>query len=327
MRGGGAARPVTARSVVAAALLGLLGCMTPLVSVGPASAQAPPPAAQAPAAAPSPAAASAPGAGPINAATDVRFDQLLDNQITLSNTFRDEDGKTVPLKSYFGKKPVVLVMPFYQCPGTCTAMLDGMARSFGDEKIKFKLGRDFDAIVVSINPKETPELAAAKKKEYLNLLGIPGAEKGWHFLTGDEANIRKLADEIGYKYKYNPDTDDYAHASGIVVITPDGHISRYFYGVDYPAGQVKLALTEAGRGKIGSPVDQIILYCYHYDPQTGKYGPAIFRIMQVAGLATVLLLGSFMVLAFRREYREGSGGIGGSGGGSGQTGARGEVKN
>jgi len=245
------------------------------------------------------------GGGAINAATDVRFDQLLDSKVTLSNTFRDESGKTVSLADYAGKKPLVLVMPFYQCPGTCTAMLDGMVRAFGDEKIKFKVGRDFEAITVSINPKETPELAAAKKKEYLNLLGMPGAEKGWHFLTGDEANIRKLADEIGYKYKYNPKTDDYAHASGIVVITPDGHVSRYFYGVAYPAGQMKLALTEAGRGKIGTPVDQLILYCYHYDPQTGKYGPAIFRLMQVAGFATVLILGSFMVLAFRRDYREG----------------------
>ncbi len=238
----------------------------------------------------------------INAATDVKFDQRLDSQITLANTFRDEDGKTVELKKYFNAgKPVVLVMLFYKCPGICPAMLDGMMKTFADPRNKYRIGRDFQAITVSIAPKETPELAAAKKKEYLSLLGIPGAETGWHFLTGDEPNIRKLADEIGYKYKYDPRSDNYAHASGIVVITPDGHVSRYFYGVEYPAGQMKLALTEAGHGKIGSVVDQVILFCYHYDPQTGTYGPAIFRVLQIAGFSTIFLLGLFIIPALIKD--------------------------
>jgi len=240
----------------------------------------------------------------INPATDIKFDQRLDNQIELSNTFRDESGATVPLSKYFdGKKPVVLVMPFYKCPGVCSAMLDGMVNSFSDPKNKFKIGRDFQAVTVSINPKEDAALATAKKKEYLSLLGIPGAENGWHFLTGDEANIRKLADEIGYIYKYNVATDNYAHASGIVVITPNGRVSHCFYGVEYPAGQMKLALTEAGEGKIGTPVDQIILACYHTDPSTGRYGPAIFKIIQIACFSTVFLLGLFIVPAFLKDAK------------------------
>lgn len=240
----------------------------------------------------------------INAATDVKFDQKLDTQITLNNTFRDESGATVELKKYFSKgKPVVLVMPFYKCPGICSAMLDGVLKTVADPKNKFKIGRDYHVVTVSIAPKETPELANAKKQEYLSLLGVPGAETGWHFLTGDEANIRKLADEIGYKYKYDPKTDNYAHASGIVVATPDGHVSRYFYGVEYPAGQMKLALTEASQGKIGSVVDQVILYCYHYDPQTGTYGLAIFRVMQVACFSTIFLLGLFIVPAIIKDAK------------------------
>ncbi|MBC8141728.1 MAG: SCO family protein, partial [Armatimonadetes bacterium] len=240
----------------------------------------------------------------INAARDVKFDQKLDAQISLSNTFRDESGATVELKKYFNTgKPVIVLMPFYKCPGVCGAMLDGVLKTVADKRNKYKIGRDYQVVTVSIAPKETPELAAAKKKEYLSLLGVPGAETGWHFLTGDEANIRKLADEIGYKYKYDPKTDDYAHASGIILATDKGRVSRYFYGVEYPAGQMKLAMTEAGKGKIGTPVDQVILFCYHYDPQKGTYGIAIFRVIQIACFSTMALLGMFIVPALIKDAK------------------------
>jgi protein SCO1/2 len=251
-------------------------------------------------------------AGGINAATDVALDQKLDTQLTLDNTFRDETGRTVQLGEYFNKKkPVVLVMPFYKCPGICTQELNGMSDVFRDPKLRYKVGRDFDAVVVSINPKEKSDLAAMKKKEYLNQLGQPGAENGWHFLVGDEPNIKKLAGEIGFKYKYDAKTDNYAHPAGIIVITPQGKVSRYFYGVVYPAAQLRLGLTDSGQGHIGSPAEKVLLYCYHYDPQTGKYGPAIFRILQVAGFSTVLLVGTFMLMMFRREAKAGPGGLGG----------------
>ena len=240
----------------------------------------------------------------INPATDIRFDQRLNNQITTTNTFRDETGATVPLSRYFtGKKPVILVMPFYKCPGVCSAMLDGIVNSITDKRNPFVVGRDFEMVSVSIAPTETPELAAAKKKEYLSGLGVPGAEAGCHFLVGDEANIKKLAGEIGYVFKYDKKSDNYAHASGIVVLTPDGHVSHYFYGVEYPAGQMKLALTEAGQGKIGTPVDQIILACYHTDPATGKYGIMLFKVLQLAGFSTVFLVALFIVPAFLKDAK------------------------
>jgi len=176
-----------------------------------------------------------------------------------------------------------------------------MVDAFRDPKLRYKVGRDFEVVTLSINPKEGPDLATMKKKEYLNQLGQAGAEKGWHFLVGEEANIRKLADEVGFRYKYDPKTDNYAHPGGIIVLTPQGKVGRYFYGVVYPAAQVRLGLTDSGRGKIGSPVEKVLLYCYHYDPQTGKYGPAVFRILQVAGFSTVFLLGGFMLVMFRAD--------------------------
>jgi protein SCO1 len=241
---------------------------------------------------------------PINAATDVKWDQKLDNQLTLETPFRDENGKVVPLSTYFGKKPVILVMPFYKCPGMCTNELNGMVDSFKDTQNKYRVGRDFNVLTISINPKEGADLAAAKKREYLDILEQPGAETGWHFLTGEEDNIRKIADEIGFRYKYDATTDQYAHPAGIVILTPEGKVSKYFFNVTYPARDVKLALTEAGRGRIGTTIDSWLLACYHYDPKSGTYGPKVFAIMQVVGISTILLLASFMVIAFRRDAKQ-----------------------
>lgn len=241
---------------------------------------------------------------PINVAKDISFTQKLDNQVSLETPFRDEDGRVAPLKSYFGKRPVILVMPFYKCPGVCTTEMNSMVDTFRDEKMKYKVGREFDVVTISINPREGADLATAKKREYLDLLNQPGAEAGWHFLTGEEQNIRRVADQIGFKYVYDAKTDQYAHPSGIVLLTPEGKVSKYFFGVAYPARDVKLALTEAGQGRVGSAVDQFLLACYHYDPKTGTYGPKVFLIMQVVGSLTILLLGSFMVMAFRISSRE-----------------------
>ena len=241
---------------------------------------------------------------PINAAKDIRWDQRLDNKVTLTTLFRDELGRNVPIGSYFGKRPVILVMPFYRCPGICTAELNGMVDAFKDERLKFKVGRDFDVITISINPKEGPDLATMKKREYLDILSQPGAENGWHFLTGTESSIRKVADEIGFRYKYNPVNDQYAHPGGITILTPDGKVSRYFFGVGFSPKDIRLALTEAGQGRIGSVADTFVLACYHYDPQSGRYGLAIFRLMQVLGFATVFTVGGFMFFAFRKDFRD-----------------------
>lgn len=242
---------------------------------------------------------------PINAARDVNWEQKLDGQVTLAAPFRDENDRPVQLSQFFGRKrPVMLVMPFYKCPGICTAELNGIVDTLKDQNVKFRAGRDFDIVTISINPRERGELATMKKKEYMDILGQPGAEAGWHFLTGEEQNIRRLADEIGFRYKYDPKTDQYAHPGGIVLLTPEGKISRYFFGVAFPAKDVRLALTEAGQGHIGSVADKFVLACYHYDPQTGRYGPAVFKLLQVAGFSTVFALGSFMLISFRKDARE-----------------------
>ncbi len=241
---------------------------------------------------------------PINAAKDVSLDQKLNTQVSLNNLFRDESGKIVPLSNYFGGKPVILVLPFYKCPGVCTAELDGMVKAFQDERLKYRVGRDFEVLTVSINPKEGADLAAAKKKEYLNLLSQPGAGQGWHFLTGTEPSIKKLADEVGFRYVYDAKTDQYAHPAGLILMTDGGKVSKYLYGVEYSPKDLRLALTDAGEGKVGSLADKFVLYCYHYDPAKGTYGPAIFRMIQLACFATILLLGSFMLMAFRKDFRD-----------------------
>ena len=240
----------------------------------------------------------------INAARDVRWDQKLDTSVDLTTAFRDENGKEMPLGSFINNRPAILVMPFYKCPGQCTTELNNMTDTLKDEKFKFRVGRDFDIIVVSINPKEGADLATAKKKEYLDVLGQPGAASGWHFLTGTDPNIKKLADEVGFRYKYDVKTDQYAHPTGLTVLTPKGKISRYLLGAVYSPKDMRLSLTEAGQGRIGTVADQFVLACYHYDPQTGTYGPAIFKIIQVMCFATIAIVGGFMLLSFRKDVGE-----------------------
>jgi protein SCO1/2 len=232
----------------------------------------------------------------------VGIDQKLDQQVPLSLTFTDEFGNTVPLSTYFhSKKPVILALVYYRCPMLCTQILTGLESSL--KAVSFSPGKDFEIVSLSFDPKDTWQLAAAKKQTYLKRYGRPNTANGWHFLTGGEDTIKALTDAVGFHYKYDPATDQFAHASGIMILTPDGRLSRYFYGVEYAPRDVRLGLVEASQNKIGSPVDQILLFCYHYDPSTGKYGALAMKMVRVAGAGFVLLGGMFLLILMRREKR------------------------
>jgi protein SCO1/2 len=232
----------------------------------------------------------------------VGIDQKLDQQVPLSLSFVNEAGATVPLSSFFhGKKPVILALVYYRCPMLCTQILTGLESSL--KAVSFNPGQDFEIVAVSFDPKDTWQLAAAKKQTYLKRYGRANTANGWHFLTGDEANIKALTNAVGYHYKYDPATDQFAHASGIMIVTPDGRLSRYFYGVEYAPRDVRLGLVEASQNKIGSPVDQILLFCYHYDPSTGKYGALVMNMVRIAGAGFVLVFGGILLIVLRRERR------------------------
>jgi len=232
----------------------------------------------------------------------MNVEQRLNNQIPLELMFRDETGQQVQLKNYFGQRPAVLALVYYRCPMLCTMTLNGMSEAF--KPLKLQMGRDFDVITVSFDPRETPQLAAAKKRAYVKEYGRSGAETGWHFLTGDEPSIKALADSCGFNFFYDPKTDQFGHASTIMLLTPGGRISRYFQGIEYSANDLRLGLIEASGGKIGSKTDQLLLLCYQYDPATGRYGLAIMRAVRVGGILTLLALGSFIYFAVKRERRK-----------------------
>jgi len=230
----------------------------------------------------------------------IGIDQKLDAQVPLDLSFRDEQGALVPLRRYFGKRPVVLAMVYYECPMLCTFVLNGVLNSA--KALSFEMGKDYEVVTVSIDPTEKPLLAEAKHTMYAGLYGRPGAVAGWHFLTGDEPAIRQLAGSVGFRYIYDKASQQYGHASGIMVLTPEGRVSRYFYGITYPPRDLRFALVEASGGKIGTPVDAILLTCFHYDPMTGKYGLVISRVVRLAGIATVLAIGGMVFVLRRREH-------------------------
>ena len=232
---------------------------------------------------------------------EVRFDQRLNEQVPLELELRDEGGRTVRLADYFDGKPVVLVLAYYRCPMLCTEVLNGLVKAMLD--MPLSAGRDFNVLTVSFDPREQPELAAAKKRTYLERYGRPGAEQGWHFLTGDEGPIKRLTEAVGFRYTYDPRHDVFAHASGIMVLTPSGKLSRYFYDVKYSARDLRLGLVEASAGKVGSPVDQVLLFCFHYDPREGKYGPAVMNFVRAGGVLTVLGLAALVGVLWRRERK------------------------
>ena len=229
----------------------------------------------------------------------VGFEQRLHTAIPLELTFRDDTGQQVRLGEYFHAKPVILTLTYYRCPNLCTLVLNGLVRTL--RTLAFTAGEEFTVVTVSIDPRDTPALAAAKKAHYLRSYGRAAAATGWHFLTGDATAIQQLTQAVGFQYAYDAAHDQFAHASGMVLLTSEGVVARYFYGVEYAPRDVRLGLVEAAAQRIGSPIDKLLLLCYHYDPQTGKYGLVIMRVIRLAGLATVLSLGVLVGVLFRRE--------------------------
>jgi protein SCO1/2 len=230
---------------------------------------------------------------------EVGLDQKLDAQVPLDLKFSDEQGREVTLGSLFGHRPVVLALVYYECPMLCTEVLNGLVSAL--QTISFNAGNEFDIVVVSFDPGETPALAAQKKALYVKRYGRPGAETGMHFLTGREDAIHALTSAVGFRYQYDPSTDQFAHTAVLTVLTPAGHVSRYLYGIEYPPRDLRLALVEAADSKIGTAVDRALLYCYHYDPETGKYGLAIMNLVRLGGIMTVAAAVSFIVLNLRRQ--------------------------
>jgi protein SCO1 len=231
----------------------------------------------------------------------VGITQNLGAQIPPDLVFRDETGKSVRIGEFFGKKPIVLSLVYFDCPALCTEVLNGELRTM--KAISLDLGKDFEAVTVSFEPKDTPALAKAKRDVYAGQYGRPESADHWHFLTGEQQSIDALTNAAGFHYDYDPSIRQYAHAAAILVLTPDGRIDRYFYGVIYPARDVRLGLVEASEGKIGTLTDHALLYCYQYDPMTGKYGVVVMNVLRAAGGLTVLILGIFMTLMFLRERK------------------------
>ncbi len=231
----------------------------------------------------------------------IQFDQKLGAQISLDETFRDETGKTVQLGEYFGKKPVILVLGYYGCPMLCTFVLNGMIGSLQD--MPWEIGNQFEVVNVSIDPNETPALAAAKKKTYLRRYGRRDASRGWHFLTGDEPAIQRVASEVGFNYLYDPASKQYAHPSGLVILTAQGKVAHYLSGVIYSPKELNDALVDASRRKIGSPIRQLFLLCFHYSPISGKYGPLIMTIVRAFGVAILLALIGCIAVMSRRDMK------------------------
>ena len=227
-----------------------------------------------------------------------RFDQKLNTQVPPELHFRDEAGRDVALSSYFGARPTVLIMAYYNCPNLCPLTIDNLVGNL--RKIAFDAGNQYNVVAVSIDPREKPALAASKKQHYLTQYARPATAAGWHFLTGEEANIGRLAAAVGFHYAYDKQHNEYSHPSGLIVLTPQGRISRYFYGFDYSPTDLRLGMVEASAGQIGTPIDQVLLRCYHYDPVTGKYDVAVLNIARFVGVATMLGVGA-LVLISRRD--------------------------
>jgi protein SCO1/2 len=234
----------------------------------------------------------------------VGVEQHLNTQLPLNLSFTDDTGKVVPLASYFGKKPAILALVYYQCPMLCSEELNGLTSAL--EMVKYIPGKDFNIIVVSIDPSEGTDLAAAKKRSYVKRYGRPETADGWHFMTGTKANIDALTDAVGFRYVRIPGPDgkltQFAHASAIQIVTPSGRMAQYYMGVEYSPKDLLLGLDEASANKIGSPVDNILTYCYHYDPKTNTHSLIVARVVQLGGVVTLGMLGGFMFLMFRRDY-------------------------
>jgi protein SCO1/2 len=237
--------------------------------------------------------------------TQIRFDQKPNAQVSIDLAFVDESGKQVRLRQYFGSKPVVMVLGYYECPMLCTLVLNGFMQ--GAEDMKWSIGREFDVVSISISPSETPALASAKQRAYVRRYGRAGSAQGWHFLTGNETQIRQLAEEVGFRYAYDPASKQYAHPSGIIILTPDGRVSSYLFGVTFPARDLFAGLQRASVHKVSSPIQQLILLCFHYNPITGKYSGLILIVLRIFGAFTMLgVLGLIIVLVRRGRAAQAS---------------------
>jgi len=231
----------------------------------------------------------------------VGYDQHIGQPISRGLVFQESDKRVVGLGDLFNSKPTLLVLGYYHCPMLCTLINDGMIEAL--QELRFNVGRDFNVINISVDPNETPEVAAVKKREYLKRYGRPGAETGWHFLTGNRESIAQVTNEAGFRFQYDPDTHEYAHPSGFVVLTPEGRVSRYFFGVNFEPREVRSAIIAASKGQSGSVIKELILLCCRYNPITGKYGALVLTVLRIAGLATVLLLGWWIARLCRRDVR------------------------
>jgi protein SCO1 len=230
----------------------------------------------------------------------VGIDQHLNQQIPLDLTFQDENGQPVQLRQYFGQKPVIVTMVYFQCPMLCSEVMSGLTYTLNGMS-NFNVGREFDVLTVSFDPRDTPQAAKENKERYLKRYRRAGSEQGWHFLVGKKEQIDALAQALGFRYVWDEENQQFAHASGIMLLTPSGRIAQYYYGIEYDPSNIHLGLVEASQGKIGTFVDQLLLYCYHYDPRQGKYGAAIFNILRITAATAVLVLGGFILLMLRRE--------------------------
>ena len=232
----------------------------------------------------------------------VGIEQHLDAEVPANLEFKDELGNPVKFGDYFEKgRPVILNLGYYQCPMLCGEVLQGLVGSM--KALTFNLGKEYDVVTVSFDPRETTEMAAEKKRDIMKRYGRKGTENGWHFLTGQADQINALTKAVGFQFQFDPKTEQYAHATAIIVLTPDRHVAEYLYGVEFSPKDLRLGLVQASQGHVGNLGDQVLLYCYHYDPRTGKYGALISRVLQLAGVATMLILGTFVFIMFRADVR------------------------
>jgi protein SCO1/2 len=233
---------------------------------------------------------------------NVGFDEKPNAQMPLGLEFKDELGQTVKLSDYFDRKPVILVLAYFRCPMLCTEVLNGLVRAMLD--LSLDAGKDLEVVTVSFDARETPAMAAAKKKTYAERYGRPGAAAGWHFLTGQEGAIQELTQSVGFRYSYDGRNDQFAHSAGIMVVTPEGKLSRYFFDINFSPRDLRLGLVEASQNRIGSPIDQVLLYCFHYDPAEGKYGLVVMNLVRLGGVLTVVGLALFMAVLWSKERRK-----------------------
>ena len=232
---------------------------------------------------------------------EVTFQQRLDQMLPLDATFKDERARTVKLGDFFGSKPVVLAFVYYTCPMLCSQVMNGISSSL--KAVPFNVGKDFDVVLISFDPRDTPAVAAEKKQAHMEYWDAQQTAGAWHFLTGDEANIKRVASAAGFNYRWDEQSGQFAHVSGVLVLTPDGRLSRYFYGVEYSPKELRFALVESGQGRIGSAIDELLLYCYHYDPAAGQYGVVVMNLVRLGGVVTVVMMLGFILFMRLNESR------------------------